>query len=383
MFVHAGHSRQPQSRSTSWPADRDPLIVEVTRGKDRFQQGFRRKPPSLPCGGGEAAMAASCESWGDIDQPIYGRSAIKPMLALGLVESGAADAFKLSDAEIALACASHSGEPQHVDRVRAWLKRIGLSVGDLECGAAYALQRAGDARHGPRRHRARCQPQQLLGQALRAFSPRRCIWACRPRAISSTSIRSSSACSPSWSSFADLPLGHAPRGIDGCGIPTIAIPIANTARPWRGWPIRKICPPCASTRRGASSHAMTAEPVMVSGTGEFGSRGHARCRRQGGHQARGRRRLCGIVPDLGLGICLKVEDGTSRGCEAAMGHVLVALGVLNAEERAKLADKLTPILSNRAGTKIGRIRSRGRRGVLGQRHHARHPMHRLGRARQS
>jgi L-asparaginase II len=65
----------------------------------------------------------------------------------------------------------------------------------------------------------------------------------------------------------------------------------------------------------------------------------------------------GIVPGLGLGICIKNEDGTGRGSEAAMGEVLVKLGVLNEAERASLAQKLTPILANRAGTKIGRIRA--------------------------
>jgi L-asparaginase II len=104
-------------------------------------------------------------------------------------------------------------------------------------------------------------------------------------------------------------------------------------------------------------HAMTAEPVMVSGTGEYCTEvmrvGAGKVAIKPGAEGV----YAGMVPDLGLGICLKVEDGTSRGCEAAMSHVLVALGVLSAEQRAKLADKLTPILSNRAGTKIGRIRS--------------------------
>src|SRR5262249_44452811 len=51
------------------------------------------------------------------------------------VESGAAGAFNCSDEEIALACASHTGEPMHVDRVAAWLARMGMSAADLECGA--------------------------------------------------------------------------------------------------------------------------------------------------------------------------------------------------------------------------------------------------------
>src|SRR3546814_12052206 len=63
------------------------------------------------------------------------RSASKSLQAIALVESGAADAFALSPPELALACASHSGEPRHVETVIAWLQRPGLSAADLECGA--------------------------------------------------------------------------------------------------------------------------------------------------------------------------------------------------------------------------------------------------------
>jgi hypothetical protein len=72
---------------------------------------------------------------GDIAAPVFPRSAIKFLQALPLVESGAADAFALGAAELAIACASHGGESRHVETVAAWLARIGLGPGDLECGA--------------------------------------------------------------------------------------------------------------------------------------------------------------------------------------------------------------------------------------------------------
>ena len=75
------------------------------------------------------------ERWGDTARPVYARSALKPIQAIPLVESGAAERFALSDAEVALACASHGGEPRHVEAVARWLDRIGLGVADLECGA--------------------------------------------------------------------------------------------------------------------------------------------------------------------------------------------------------------------------------------------------------
>src|SRR5918994_3317438 len=79
---------------------------------------------------------------GDVDRAIFPRSAVKPLQALALVESGAADRFALGERELALACASHSGEPEHVALVRAWLARLELAPSALECAAHPPL-------HGP------------------------------------------------------------------------------------------------------------------------------------------------------------------------------------------------------------------------------------------
>ena len=62
--------------------------------------------------------------WGDHMQPVYPRSAVKPLQAIPLLETGAAEAFGLGDSEIALACASHGGEKQHTEAVRRWLGTI-------------------------------------------------------------------------------------------------------------------------------------------------------------------------------------------------------------------------------------------------------------------
>jgi L-asparaginase II len=331
-----------------------PLIVEVTRGKKDardFVESRHRCHVAVVTSDGSVV-----KSWGDIDQPIYGRSAIKPMLALGLMESGAADAFKLNDADVALACASHSGEPQHVDRVRAWLKRIGLCVADLECGphmpynevAMRAMVRAciePDASHNncSGKHSGFLTTAVHLGLPTKGYIQYEHPIQQRLLAI--------------MEQLCDLPLGNAARGIDGCGIPTIAIPISNTARAMARLADPGDLAPARAAAARRITHAMTAEPLMVSGTGEFGSEvmlaAHGKVAVKSGAEGV----YIGIVPGQGLGICIKNEDGTSRGAEAAMGRMLVELGVLSDDERASLADRLTPTLSNRAGTKIGRIRT--------------------------
>src|SRR3546814_5469262 len=105
----------------------NPLLVEVTRGSQ--VESRHRAAVAVVDTDGKLVVSA-----GDTDRPVYARSAIKSLQAIALVESGGADAFELSEAELALACASHSDEPRHVDAVTAWLTRIGLSVADLECG---------------------------------------------------------------------------------------------------------------------------------------------------------------------------------------------------------------------------------------------------------
>src|SRR5262249_43096502 len=124
----------------------NPILVETTRG-DMVE--------SRHAGAAAVVDAAGrvVRSWGDIHAPVFARSAIKPLQALPLVETGAAERFGLRDAEIALACASHRGEPIHVETVRRWLARADLGPQDLECGshapgnaaAAEALIRAGEA----------------------------------------------------------------------------------------------------------------------------------------------------------------------------------------------------------------------------------------------
>jgi len=97
----------------------NPILVELTRGD--LIESVHRGSVAVARADGTLLLAL-----GDIEAPVYPRSSLKPIQALPLIESGAADAFGLGSEEIALACASHSGEPMHTTRVAAWLKRIGL-----------------------------------------------------------------------------------------------------------------------------------------------------------------------------------------------------------------------------------------------------------------
>src|SRR5581483_11881719 len=98
---------------------RNPVLVEVTRGA-LVESRHTGAVAVVDAAGGRVLVL------GDIDRPIYPRSAIKAIQALPLIESGAADRFGLGPEELALACASHSGEPGHVATAERMLRRAGL-----------------------------------------------------------------------------------------------------------------------------------------------------------------------------------------------------------------------------------------------------------------
>jgi L-asparaginase II len=328
---------------------RAPLIVEVTRG-NLVESRHACAAAITDAEGGVV------RHWGDIEQPIYGRSAIKPLLALGLVETGAAEAFSLDDAEIALACASHDGEPRHISTLHAWLARVGLTVADLECGphlpsdeaSARALIREGrepDAGYNncSGKHAGMLTTAVHMGEPTRGYI--RLEHPVQQRLLGILEQMSGQA------------LSDAPRGIDGCGIPTIGITIGNTAMAMARMADTAALPAARAAAARRVLAAMAAEPVMVGGTAKFGTQvmqatGGRVVLKSGAEGV-----FAAAIPHRGLGICVKVLDGAGRAAEVAMGDILVDLGVIEADEREKLAKRLRPPVVNRAGLEVGQIRT--------------------------
>src|SRR5918995_6604054 len=110
----------------------NPVLVEAWRGT--LAESRHRGAVAVADADGAAVLTL-----GDVERPIYPRSAIKALQALTLVEAGAADRFGLGEEELALACASHGGEPGHVAAAARMLAAPGLDAGALECGAHWPL----------------------------------------------------------------------------------------------------------------------------------------------------------------------------------------------------------------------------------------------------
>ncbi len=325
-----------------------PITVEVTRGS--MVESLHRVSLAVVDAQGLVVLSS-----GAFERVVYGRSAIKPLQAIPLVESGAAEAHGLSAAEIAIACASHDGEARHVETVLAWLPRIGCEVSDLECGAhlpyheasMIALLRSGaepTAAHNncSGKHSGFLTLAKHMGVETKGYIKYEHPVQQRILGV--------------LESMCGLDLGDAPRGIDGCGIPVIGIPLGNIALGMA----RMADPSDQPEARQAASKtildAMAAEPFMVAGSARF-------CTRI--MEATGGRALiktgaegvyCGAIPELGLGFALKVDDGASRAAEVATGQVLCKLGIISDTHAKSLADLIEPPLFNRAGTRTGQVR---------------------------
>jgi L-asparaginase II len=329
------------------PGDGSPIQIDVWRG-NLVESQHEVHGAVVDSHGGVVA------AWGDFEAPIYGRSAIKPLLALLLVESGAADRYKLGDREIALACASHNGEPGHVDAVKAWLGNVGLTVGDLECGPQApshepSLRAMYEAHEGPTRERNNCSGKHtgfLTAATHLGFPTKGYIQYEHPLQQRLVGI---------LEQMSGFSLTGVPRGVDGCGIPTIAFPIGHHAFAMAQFADPHHLPDARADACRRIAKAMTTEPWYVAGTNRYctqvmevtGAKAAIKTGAEGVYM--------GALPEHGLGICLKVADGGGRASEVAMGAVLRHLGVIDEAAEAKLQSVIEPEIKNWAGTVTGKI----------------------------
>ena len=281
------------------------------------------------------------------------RSALKPLQALPFVASGGPDRFGFSREQVALLCASHSGEPRHVAAVADMLKRIGCTPADLQCGIHPPMFYTAtdevppvDAKFTALHHNCSGKHTGMLAY-------------CR-------------MCGLPTESYLDFehPLQQAIRvavahltgvaeqdlvaGIDGCSAPNYAVPLDRLAHAFA-----RLATVTADERYGSApatlAGAMSAHPEMVSGErrndlilmsagrGDWVTKVGAE-----GVQAIG-------VRSRELGIALKVIDGNARGLHPATVSILDQLGLLDDEQRAQLESWREPVIRNYRGVETGRV----------------------------
>ncbi len=337
MTTRAAHGATPRA-----------LVVEVTRGCC-VESRHRVAAAVFDCAGRPVGV------WGATEAPVFPRSAVKPFQAVPLLETGAAERFRLEDAEIAIACGSHEAEQGQIDLVGRWLTRLGLSEADLECGpqgprdreAAEALVRAGKP---PSSIHNNCSGKHagFLTTALHLGAP--------TAGYSTADHPVQKRVAEVLGDLAGFDPAVSPIAVDGCGIPTIAMPLTALARAMACLAFPRGLPsPRADALRRIFA-AMTAHPRMVAGLGLFDTEAISVVANRLIVKTGAEGVLAAALKEPGLGIALKAEDGAKRAAECAMAALLVRYASPNSETELVLKRYAEQPVLNHAGIQVGLVR---------------------------
>lgn len=321
------------------------LDVEVTRGE---VVESRHRVHAAVIGADDVLVAAARDSalvtmW---------RSCSKFFQVMPFLASGGFDTLGWGTEELALAVASHGGEPEHVAVAARMLGTLGLEEGDLACGAHEPLSVRGakllrESGHAPTRLHNNCSGKHaaFLGRATTAG------WAIRGYELKEHQVQRGAL--GEVSAWTGVPLDDMPLAVDGCGVPVMALPLDRMALAYARW-ARAIHAGEEIPARTAA--AMRAHPQLVGGSDRFDTvileetNGEviAKVGAEGVHSV--------AVPALGLGLAVKVEDGALRAQQIAVLHALQQLSVLPAELPPRLAEFAARPLRNTRGEQVGEVR---------------------------
>ncbi|WP_419799176.1 MAG: asparaginase [Terasakiella sp.] len=329
----------------------NPVLIEVTRGSTVESQH----------------RGAFCvvdtqrniiASQGDIDSPVFPRSSIKAIQALVMMESGAAETYGFNDEEIALACSSHNGEVVHVGVAQAMLNKLGLSKDMLQCGSHWPMsEEAG--RHLAMEGETPCSLHNNCSgkhSGFLAYLKKEKIMPTgygQPDHILQQKIRNT------LEDVCEIDLSAAPIGIDGCDIPTWAVPLKNLALGFAKYSRPDLFfSPDRTNAITRITQAVLAHPYMVAGKDRYDTRLMEAFPGRIFSKVGAEGVFCAFVPERGLGIAVKCDDGAVRGAETMLSIVLEDLGVFTKDDfdKAGVLDLLVHPLKNRNGVHVGDIR---------------------------
>jgi L-asparaginase II len=327
----------------------NPYLVEVTRGHlvESRHQG------SVAVVDAEGSTVLTL---GDVERRVFPRSAVKALQALPLMESGIADRFGLTDDEIALACSSHSGEPEHVAAAASMLAKAGQTEACLECGVHWPLNDAA-ARALAAQHEHPSQLHNNCSGKHAGFICLSCGLGDDPKGYVKAGHRVQQTVRAALEDLTGASHTDDVSGIDGCSIPTYAIPLPalafGFAKFGAGVGISTGCKSAAERIR----RAVAQNPFMVAGTGRFDTKIMDVLRQRAFVKSGAEGVHCAALPELGYGIAVKVDDGAGRAAEVIMANLVMRLLKLSDDERAALAPLAQPVLKNWNGIEVGQIRT--------------------------
>jgi L-asparaginase II len=295
----------------------NPVLVEVLRGA--VVESRHRGAVSVVDGDGKPVLTI-----GDVERPMFPRSAIKAMQAMPLVESGAADDLMFGNKELALACASHNGEEGHVETARTMLARAGITEDAFECGAHWPFDQPiliDFVEHG---HKPLAVHNNCSGKHA-GFLCFACHEGIDTNGYVALGHKVQDAVRDAMESITGAAHSVDMCGTDGCSIPTYAIPLDKMAHGFAKMATGNGLGPERAKAARRLIEACMAEPWHTAGTGRACTqimqaapgRVFAKVGAEGVYAA--------AIPELGLGIALKCDDGSERGAVAMVNSVLARL----------------------------------------------------------
>lgn len=321
----------------------NPILIEVTRAA-RVESAHT---------GAIAIMrpdGSAVLTLGDVARPVFARSAIKAVQCLPLIETGAADRFEFSDAHIALACGSHTGTERHTRIAADMLQRIGLGEPALGCGAHQPMSTSAArqlilAHAKPNQLHNNCSGKHcgMLATALHSREPTARYWEFdHPIQLR---IRRT------LSELTGASFGADVAGMDGCSVPTWAMPLTTMAALFARLGTGEGM---SAGRRAAAERilrACWAEPELVAGPGRADTTVMTKLAGRMFLKTGAEGVYCGAAPELGLGFALKIDDGATR---ASAGAAVALVERLIPEARG-LVDRAH--IRNWRGAEVGTIRT--------------------------
>ncbi|WP_420547053.1 asparaginase [Curvivirga sp.] len=329
----------------------NPVLVEVTRG-GIVESRHRGSIAVVDVQGNVQA------AWGDITQPVYGRSSVKAFQALPMLETGAADEFGFSDDEISLSVASHGGEEVHTKTAASMLAKMGLDEDDLECGAHWpmldeAARELAAKGLAPNQLHNNCSGKHAgmlalakkLGVDTKGYVEQ--THAVQQRIKGTMEF------------MCGISLNGAAVDRDGCSAPTWAVPLENTAYGFARFAVPDDLPPAKAEACQRIASSVFKHPFNVAGTGRYCTGMMEILKDKVFLKTGAEGFFSAALPEYGLGIALKCDDGSTRGAEAMLTATLRQIGVLDGDSLEKAAQYISVPLTNRRDFQIGEIRPAG------------------------
>ncbi len=325
-----------------------PVLVEIYRGQ--AVESVHRGSVAVVDADGATVL-----SLGDVETPVFPRSAVKAFQALPLVESGIAERFGLNDEELALAISSHSGEPRHAETALKILKKAGQDQGCLECGAHWPSNKEAERALAA----AGQKPSALHNNCSGKHSGFICL-ACGldedPKGYIKPDHRVQKEIRAAGEEMTGFRVREEWTGTDGCSIPTYAVPLKNLAHGFARLGTGAGLSPERAKAAARLRQAAAAHPFMVAGTGRldtvameiFGTRLFVKTGAEGVY--------CAALPEHGLGIALKADDGETRAAQAMLAGIVHRFLKMTDDERIAFDKKAWPTLTNWNGMTVGSVK---------------------------